>query len=166
MNVVADAGPLIAFGKLGMVHLVARLYERVLVPPAVYREVVIEGIDRGATDAMHVGSAVRRGELVVVEGNVTVTDAVSVLPLQRGEQEAIQIAMDRSLGVLLDDRLAREEATRLGLPVRGTLGILVEAGRRGVMSRDELRLTLRTIASRDDIWISNSLLQRVLDGLE
>jgi len=41
MIVVTNAGPLMAFAKLGLLHLLDRLYGTVLIPGAVYDEVRI-----------------------------------------------------------------------------------------------------------------------------
>ena len=42
---------------------------------------------------------------------------------------------ERGCRVLLDDRLARRVALQLGLPVVGTLGVLIAAKRRGLLER-------------------------------
>ena len=43
MTVVSNAGPLMALGKLGALHLFERLYGSVLLPTAVHEEVVLRG---------------------------------------------------------------------------------------------------------------------------
>lgn len=55
-------------------------------------------------------------------------------PLDAGELESIALALEsRADLVLLDEQAARGEARRLGLRVGGTLGVLVEARRRGYL---------------------------------
>ena len=54
--------------------------------------------------------------------------------LDRGEIEAIALALDLSArSVLLDDRLARRAAYQVGLNVVGSVGVLLEAHRRGLI---------------------------------
>jgi predicted nucleic acid-binding protein len=65
----------------------------------------------------------------------------------------------------MDDATARAEARRLGLHVRGTLGILVQAYRRHHLSFLQVELLLEEIASRPDIWISAQLCNQVLAQL-
>jgi predicted nucleic acid-binding protein len=48
---VTNAGPLIALGKVNRLDLLAGLFREVQVPHAVYEEVVVEGLARGAADA-------------------------------------------------------------------------------------------------------------------
>ena len=47
MNVVSKAGPLIAFGKLGRLDILQKLYGTVLVAQEVYEETVTSGIALG-----------------------------------------------------------------------------------------------------------------------
>ncbi len=54
------------------------------------------------------------------------------------------------------------EARRLGLKVRGTLGVLIQAYRSGIITSDQLRFYFGEIQERTDIWISSALCQRLL----
>jgi len=57
--------------------------------------------------------------------------------LGKGEASCLSIAISRNLKVLTDDLDARRLAQRRGVPVSGTIGILVEAVRTGILSVDE-----------------------------
>ena len=65
----------------------------------------------------------------------------------------------------MDDMLAREQAKRLGMIVKGTLGVIVTAYRQEFFSLDELRIIFDTIIKRNDIWIAEGLCRSVLDRL-
>ena len=54
--------------------------------------------------------------------------------LGRGESSCLSIAIARNFKVLTDDLDARNLAQRRGIPVSGTIGILVEAVRGGFLS--------------------------------
>ena len=67
--------------------------------------------------------------------------------------------------MLADDEDARTEARRLGLTVRGTIGVLVAAYRRSFLTLSEIELLFSEISARPDIWISAILCARVLKSL-
>lgn len=67
--------------------------------------------------------------------------------------------------VLVDDEDARTVGRRLGIPVRGTVGILVEAYRRALLKLPEIEFLLNELSARPDIWISSKLCERVLRSL-
>jgi predicted nucleic acid-binding protein len=65
--VLANAGPLIALGKLNRLELLAGLYHSIQITPAVYHEVVTQGLARGASDALTVHLFWQRYRWPVVE---------------------------------------------------------------------------------------------------
>ena len=132
MIAVADASPLIGLSKVGRLSLLRTLYGEVLLPPQVYADVVVQG--RGRAGARAVRNAVAAGWLRVV----AVEDPALVPPAfaGMGEGEAIGLAIERQADVLLlDDRAARNAATRLGLRWLTTGGILLDARRAGAVRR-------------------------------
>jgi predicted nucleic acid-binding protein len=85
-----------------------------------------------------------------------------------GETEVLVLAQTFSESeplVLLDDEVARTEARRLNLRVRGTLGVLVEAYQQKLLPFNQLNFLFQEIANRQDIWISEKLCQQVLKAL-
>lgn len=108
------------------------LFSPLSIPGAVHREVVDEG--RGRPGAEEVAQAVTAGWLTVVP--VVASPGLRQLraSLDEGEAEAIELALQlRPARVLLDETPAREQAERLGLPVTGTLGILLRAKQTGLL---------------------------------
>jgi uncharacterized protein len=162
--VLSNAGPLIALGKLNRLALLTHLYPSLSIPRTVYREVVAEGIASGAPDAFMTRLFVDRYRCPIVEASKAVIDAyVPAGTLDAGERELLALARgSKESLVLIDDELARAEARRLGIPTKGTLGILVAAHRSGLLTLDEVELLLLTIAARPDIWISERLCRQIL----
>lgn len=72
----------------------------------------------------------------------------------------------RSPLLLLDDEVARSEARRLNLRVRGTLGILAQAYREQMLTLVQTELLIREISARRDIWISAKLCEQILASLQ
>lgn len=63
--------------------------------------------------------------------------------LGRGEATCIALAHLRQFRFVTDDRLARREARRLGIPITGTLGLLTALVEERVISRNDGNLVLR-----------------------
>jgi uncharacterized protein len=82
-------------------------------------------------------------------------------PVDPGETAAIALALDLSALVVLDDRRARRRASRAGLRITGTLGILVIMHRSGLATQNlpsDVELLERT-----GMRISPALRQDILD---
>lgn len=162
MRATSDAGPLIALCKLESLHLLPALYQEILIPSPVYDEVVTRGVAAGYADATAVAQALAHSEFSVVDTRRDVLlPAVHTISLGPGEQHAIHLALQRASDwLLVDDSLAREAASALGLRVKGTLGILVQAYRVGLLTVEQRNIAFQTILDRDDIWLDPLLVER------
>lgn len=166
MIVVTNAGPLMALAKLGLLHLLGRLYGKVLMPWAVYDEVVLHGMEQGFSDSLQVKLAVQQKHLVVKAVKKQSTD-ITALSLHKGEKETLSLSLEHNADlVLLDDMLARSEAQALGFSVKGTLGVIVKGYRKEILSLDEVRIIFDSIIERNDIWIAEGLCRSVFVGLK
>ena len=167
MKVIVDSGPLMALGKINALNLLHKIYGQTRIPSAVYDEVVTRGLETGQQDAYTVQLAVRRNEIIIVEiSDQELDERVRDLPLGRGERHVIHLGLKEIADlVLMDDALAREKSENLGLKVKGTLGAIVDAFKKKVLSLEEVELIFQSLRERDDIWISDKLIQRVLDDL-
>lgn len=163
MRVVSNAGPLINLAKLGILHVLPHIYTAVAVSPAVYEEVVVRGKEQNHPDAYVVELAVARTDIIRLPlDELELSAAVQMLPIDRGEKQAIQLARNLACDmVLLDDLAAREAAQQLGLKVKGTVGVVVDAHRQQKLSLAELDIVFEALLARQDIWISNTLARRV-----
>ena len=126
---VADSGPLIVLAKIKRLALLPRLAGRVVIPNAVWQEVVM---NKPTTFDSHELSSATWLEVQAVT-DLEIADLGEDLDL--GEAEAIALATRFSGCLLLiDERLGRREAGRRGLRVIGTLGLLREAKGLGLIS--------------------------------
>ena len=167
VSVLCDSGPLIVLGKLNQLTILADLYHKVRIPRAVYHEVVTQGLARGASDALTVRLFWQRQRWPIIEVPPSVTAAYTPAAIiDPGEKEVLALAQTLSDPlVLLDDEVARAEARRLRLRLRGTLGILALAYRQGLLSYSRVELLIREIGSRPDVWIGTRLCEQVLASL-
>jgi uncharacterized protein len=125
----------------------------ILIPPAVWREVVEES--DGRPGAVEMQRAVTAGWMVK-----TLVIALRQT-LDNGEAEAIALATElQPEVVLLDDKLARRMARRLGVPVTGTLGVLLRAKQVGLIV--ELRSLITRLQSEGDYYIDPGLIEKAL----
>jgi uncharacterized protein len=130
MIVVANAGPLIALAQIGQIDLLPALYGRIVIPQAVQREVTISGYGRPGAEEF------QRADWIVVN-HVQDKVAVQLLSerLDQGESEAIALALElRADLLLIDEARGRRVAEARGLHKTGTLGTLIAAQKRGLVS--------------------------------
>lgn len=170
MIVVADAGPLMAFGKTDGLGALFRLFPSILTPPAVYEEVVTAGLRLGAPDAVLLRDCYESGKLEVQKPAFTSLPRPS--PLGLGEEESILLAIEhRATWLLIDDLDARRvaaanfEAAGVDTQVKGTLGIIMSSVEIGSLSREGAIEIITAVSRRPDIWISPSLCTRLLEQL-
>jgi len=157
LKVVANSSVLIGLSSIGRLAL---LHERfpggILIPPAVWREVVEQGRERpGARE-------VAEAQWIAVL-DVTVQEVVQLLKMGLEEGEAEAIALAHELGakvVLLDERDARWAARQLGLRVLGTVGIPIWARRVGKLA--SLQEALDALQTQAKFRIGRSLYERAL----
>lgn len=166
-TVLADSGPLIALAKLNRLHLLLDLWDTLQIVEAVYQEAVVFGLAQGASDALTIRLFWQQHHLPVVPVSAEMLAAYQpAITLDPGERATFALALTLpDVLVLVDDEDARAEARRLRLSMRGTLGVLVAAYRRNLLTRSESELLLNEIAARPDIWISATLCAQVLRSL-
>ncbi|MDB9535987.1 DUF3368 domain-containing protein [Dolichospermum planctonicum CS-1226] len=132
MIIVSDTSPLSNLAIVGYLSLLQQIYNKVIIPQAVAEEL------RNASDEENLIAGVLSLDWIEVVSAKNL-ELISVLRnnhnLDRGEAEAIALALELNADeLLIDERLGRREATRLGLPITGVLGILLVAKRRGLIS--------------------------------
>ncbi len=125
MVVVADTSPVNYLILIGEIAILPRLYTRILIPPAVFEELK----HPSAPELVRHWAAYPPDWLEVL----TPQRSVNIPELDLGESEAIALADEVNAEVLIIDEMAgRQEATRRGLKVAGTLSVLDEADQAGL----------------------------------
>jgi len=147
MVVVFDSSPWIFLSKLGLIEQAIGLFDKVFLPSSVEDEIFVRRDE--AFDALKKLQTTQRIEVVSAKSSRLVNALER--RLGRGESEAIVIALEKDADVVvLDDHTARSEAMRLGLQVKGTLGIIRRLKELGEFEGDlrELYGRLREIGFR------------------
>ena len=156
MTVVSDASPLVSLAQIETLSVLPALYSSVVLPDAVFEEVVVAG--QGQPGA----NAIREAAWVETRA-VANRDLVRALrqDLDEGEAEAIALAVEmESVLLLMDEKHGRETADHFDLSYVGTIGLLVEAKRSGHIRA--IRPYLDALQERAGFRISDRLYRRVL----
>jgi len=160
---VSNSTPLIYLVKLGKLNLVIRMFGRILIPETVYREVVVRGGERGYPEAQAVQALIESGE-VEVKPAKPVSDSLK-LGIHRGEAEAISLALELGLPLLVDDKPAYLVARALGVRVVRTVRLLLDLLEEGLIDLSQFRTNLRNL-SREGFWLTADVYDRVIQEAE
>lgn len=113
---------------VGRLDLFRSLYQQVVIPPAVRSELEAGGKERTGVAELASASWIETIALEDPDRSALLAD------LDRGEAEVIALAQERRARLaVLDERLGRRYARRLGLPVTGTLDLLLRAKEEGLI---------------------------------
>lgn len=144
--IVSNSSPIIGLERIGHLPLLHHLFNQVIVPAAVIREV-------GGAKALP--RWIEQRNLMQAIGPRILGAALGA-----GESEAISLALEVQARLLiLDDRPARRLAQALQVPVIGTVGILLVAKRRNLLPT--IRPSLDALLQHD-FCISRRLYEQVL----
>ncbi len=157
MIVVADTSPINYLILLGRIEVLHQIYGEVLIPHAVLDEL----LDGAAPAAVQDWAS--RPPLWLRVSDIPSDPDPELKWLDRGEREAIQLAdFVKANRLIIDDMDGRRAAQNRNLSVIGTLGILAEASRRGLL---DLAQTLAALQATN-FHIAPSLIRRLLDHEE
>ena len=130
MIIVSNTSPLSNLATVGQINLLQKLYQTVLIPAAVYHELLDERAGEIVVKAVQ--SAIWL-KIQAVQNQELVTKLRSIINV--GEAEAIALAVEVNANLLLiDERLGRQVATDQGLKITGLLGVLLSAKQKGLIT--------------------------------
>lgn len=156
-TVVSNTSPIINLAAIGHLDLLRELYGTLTIPDAVYDEIVVRGRGQpGADEVQQFSWFVRQS----VSNRALVVQLMGS-GLDVGEAEAIVLALETYAPLLLmDEKLGRAAATRVGIRVIGLRGVLIEAKRRGRVA--EVRPLLDALRAGPGFYIAPALYSQVL----
>lgn len=142
--IVSDATCLIGLHHIGKLDLLPKLFSKVLIPPAVRHEVGfdIEKVDLLAPLDTNLANSLK-------------------LVLGAGESEAITLALELALPIVLDEKKARTIAEAMGLKILGTVGLLVLAKKQNLLQSVS---SLLHDLEATGFYMSTSLKEQALQG--
>jgi predicted nucleic acid-binding protein len=155
--IVSDTTSLIALEGLQSIGLLCAVFESILIPQAVLNE-----LSAGSPDIIKNINAAGCIEIIRLEPSEQLSGLKLVLDL--GEAEAITLALERQLPILIDERKGRSIAIKKQLTVTGFAGFLVLAVKKGVLSTTTAK-TLLDQAVANGFRMSDKLYWQVTEAL-
>ena len=151
--VIVNNTPLVALWSVNRLALLRDLYEEILIPQAVHDEFL--AAERSLREEI-----LRHSSWINVTPLENPMQALAYIGLDRGEAEVLALANEQSARlVIIDERRGRRYAKRLGLPLTGTLGVLLAAKDAGLVSRVK---PLIVELVRKGLFIEQELIANVL----
>ncbi len=150
-RVVINASPLIVLFKSQLADLLPQLFTEILVPKAIWDEVVIDSISDVASEQLPLVPWALRVEVSVIAPEILQWN------LGSGESEVLSYALNHpGVRAMVDDAAARRCARTLSIPTLGTGGALVLAKRRGLIPTVSASIQALRNAG---LWLSDDLVR-------
>lgn len=131
-EVICDTSPLQYLHQLGQLSILPALAGSIIVPPSVQVE-----LDAGILKGLDLPTVENLG-WVRIQSPISAKAASLITDLGPGESQVLLLALEiPGSVVLLDDALARRVAIAKGIPIKGTLGLLLDAKRIGHLATVE-----------------------------
>ena len=155
LKIIVNSTPIIALSAIDELHLLKDLYGEVIIPKAVFNEVVLKGNNRAGSnftikyDFINIQTITNENAKRYFETS-----------LHEGEVEVMILAQEITADIcIIDDYLARRYAKHLGLSITGTIGVLIKAKEKGLLK--EITPLLNALIS-NGIYIDNKLFDTVV----
>jgi len=151
-RVVINASPLITLFRAGLHPLLPQLFPDLVVPEAVWTEVVSRTYDDPATRGLPEAAWAKKLQ-------TPISLDVGAWNLGAGETAVLSFAQhNRAYTAIVDDRTARRCARVLGIGILGTAGVVVLAKRCGLIGSVEEALRRLQGAG---LWLSEQLIVKL-----
>jgi len=157
MIIISDSSPLISLAVIGKLDLLEKLYKEIYVPNAVYEEVTLKNKPFSKELKIFL-----EGRVKIVKNRLAIEILLSDIGI--GESEAIVLALEEKPDiVLIDDLKARKFAKIKGLETIGTMGILLEAKKIGLIKEIKPFISKLILS---DIRISRKIIDITLQAAQ
>jgi len=151
--IVSDSTTLIILMDLDRWELLGDVFDRVVIPEAVYRELTVRG-------EVHLPGWIT---IEAVQPSAKL-DTLNML-LDPGESEAIALALEKNMGLIIDEKKGRNIAMREGIAIIGLLGVVYLNIQRGHLTIDQAR-TFIDAALAHGYRIAPSLVEAMFSSVE
>lgn len=154
--IISDTTTLIVLEKQNKLSLLCKLFDEVIVPQAVYEELLI-GLESDKTV-----KAFSCLNIEIVVYSERLQDLLMIL--DQGEAEAIELAISKNLPLIIDEKKGRKIAQNLGLIVTGLAGILILATKKKILTSNQAQVLLEK-SMQSGYRLSEALYKQIVDRL-
>jgi predicted nucleic acid-binding protein len=160
----SNTSPIVALAKIGRLELLRDLYGTVFISPFVKVESVDKGKELGASDALEIERAISENWIKISKltrkQSQNIRRLVAETRIGLGEAQALTLAKDKGMIVILDDKEARAIAKSWNLKYTSTVMVLYEAFVKNLINYDELIEDLAKLAKV--MWISTDVITDII----
>ena len=157
MIVISDTSIINNLAAIKQLQLLQLLYGKIVVPDAVYAELIGPPLEAGAEEIVSYDWMTVR-----IVDDLNRVESLLSTGLHSGESEVIALAIELDADlILVDEKYARSTAEELGLNFTGIIGILLDAKANDFIP--EIRTYLSLLREGANFWISDALYQRALE---
>jgi len=154
MLVISDTSPIICLALCNKLSILDELFDKICIPQSVFNELAVP--NKPKTDEI---IELAKSRIVSAKNSAVITALSQNLDL--GESEAMSLYLETNADFLLiDDKKGRTIATRNGIRIIGTMGVLLWAKQKGFLIKIKPVLDL---IMQTDYRISNNLYLQILD---
>ncbi len=133
-QIVSDTGPLISLEKLGQGYdFIRQLYDKLIIAPAVLEEVAAGQFATPEEYLQHYGIS----DLIEVRTVSQSHELPEAERLHEGETQAIQLALELQLPLLIEETIGRRIAQSVGIQISGIAGQIIKALRQDLIAATE-----------------------------
>ena len=152
--VVSDSTTIIALLNINRIEILSNIFQSVYLPPVVYAEISQKAILEADSELFEIRK---------------ITDDKLHTLLRRsldpGECEAIILAKEEHLPLIIDEKKGRKIATNLGINITGLLGLLLLNHKKGFLSASET-LALFAEIQEAGFYVSERLVAMFEDAVK
>lgn len=158
--IVADSSPVIILAKQGLLGLLKKCFNKVVIPKSVHEEVMQKS---GSPEAIAIAKAI--AEKWVSVQKAAVIDGLNTKNIGLGEKEAISLAYNHKSLLIIDDDSAKRYASLFGVEAHGSLFVIYLACARKLIGKTDAVKILENMIS-DGFYISSELYSRFVSLLD
>lgn len=132
--IVSDSSPLIALLNIASLDVLKFLFEEIIIPPTVNKEIEAGEIENSPWFLFKESGFIQVKSLSLSDKRLVLLE----LQLDAGESEAIILADQLSLPLLIDERAGRTMAQTMGVEIVGLVGVLLALKQGGYITQNDL----------------------------